>query len=71
MDTVKLSLGTAAQTTKEALAKANEVYDAALTLLADVNGLTVPEINIKKLKKDAMAANEQVTFKFLPLNLHV
>lgn len=60
LNTVKQSLTNVAQTTKEALRKANEVYDAALTLLTDVNGLTAPEIDIKKLKKEALEANEEV-----------
>lgn len=49
-----------AQTTKEALRKANEVYDTALTLLTDVNGLTAPDIDIVKLKREALEANDQV-----------
>lgn len=59
LETVKQGLGTTAQTTKEALRKANEVYDAALTLLTSVNGLSAPEINIKKLKEEALEANKQ------------
>ncbi|XP_039963355.1 laminin subunit gamma-1 [Bactrocera neohumeralis] len=59
LNTVKQSLNNVAQTTKEALRKANEVYDAALTLLTDVNGLTAPEIDIKQLKKEALEANEE------------
>ncbi|KAH8380868.1 hypothetical protein KR093_010077, partial [Drosophila rubida] len=50
LDQVKQSLGTVAQTSKEALRKANEVYDAALTLLNDVNRQTQPDIDITKLK---------------------
>ncbi|EDX09878.1 LanB2 [Drosophila simulans] len=56
---VKQSLGTVVQTSKEALRKANEVYDTALTLLNDVNRQTQPEIDISQLKKDAVAANER------------
>ncbi|XP_016934621.2 laminin subunit gamma-1 [Drosophila suzukii] len=56
---VKQSLGTVIQTSKEALRKANEVYDTALTLLNDVNRQTQPEIDISQLKKDAVAANER------------
>ncbi|XP_013114833.1 laminin subunit gamma-1 [Stomoxys calcitrans] len=59
LDTVQTTLATTAQITKEALRKANEVYDAALTLLTDVNGLTAPNIDIKKLKEEALEANNQ------------
>lgn len=58
LDTVKSTLGTIAQATKEALKKSNDVYDAALTILSDVNGLTVPDIDIKKLKEEALTGNE-------------
>lgn len=46
--------------TAEALKRANDVYDEALTLFANVNSLTVPDIDIDKLKKDAAAANDKV-----------
>ncbi|TDG52532.1 hypothetical protein AWZ03_000765 [Drosophila navojoa] len=58
LNQVKQSLGAVTQTSKEALRKANEVYDAALTLLNDVNGQTQPNIDIDQLKRDAVAANE-------------
>lgn len=59
LNQVKQSLGTVVQTSKEALRKANEVYDTALTLLNDVNRQTQPDIDITKLKMEAVAANER------------
>lgn len=47
--------------TESALKRANEVYDEALTLFANVNSLTAPEINIEELKKSAAAANKEVS----------
>lgn len=57
--TVKTNLGQISQYTKEALRKANEVYDSALTLLTDVNGLSTPDIDIVDLKKKAVEANDK------------
>lgn len=54
----KESLENAVRLTSDALQHANEVYDEALTLFANVNALTAPEINLEKLKKDALAALE-------------
>ncbi|KAH8314204.1 hypothetical protein KR067_000164, partial [Drosophila pandora] len=59
MNHVNQSLRTVVQIAKEALEKANQVYDTALTLLNDVNRQTQPEIDINELKKDAVAANER------------
>lgn len=56
-----MNLGQVSQNTKDALRKANEVYDAALTLLTDVNGLSTPDIDIAQLKRKAMEANENVS----------
>ncbi|XP_017028327.1 laminin subunit gamma-1 [Drosophila kikkawai] len=56
---VKQQVGIVAQTSKEALRKANEVYDNALTLLNDVNRQTQPDIDINQLKKEAAQANER------------
>ena len=39
--------------TSEALDKANEIYDDALSLLADVNEQATPTINIDKIKKES------------------
>lgn len=47
--------------TASALKRANDVYDEALTLFANVNSLTTPEINIEELKKSAAAANKEVS----------
>lgn len=52
--------------TANALNRANEVYDEALTLFANVNSLTAPEINIDELKKSAASANKEVScYSFL------
>lgn len=55
------SLENSVKLTAEALKRANEVYDEALTLFANVNALTAPEINLEKLKKDAAQAIEEVS----------
>ncbi|XP_062127738.1 laminin subunit gamma-1-like [Drosophila sulfurigaster albostrigata] len=68
LDQVKQSLGAVAQTSKEALRKANEVYDAALTLLNDVNRQTQPDIDIAKLKQEAVAANERADLLLKQIN---
>lgn len=47
--------------TANALKRATEVYDEALTLFANVNSLTAPEINIEELKKSAASANKEVS----------
>ena len=61
------SLENSVKLTAEALKRANEVYDEALTLFANVNALTAPEINLEKLKKDAAQAIEEVSHSaFLP-----
>lgn len=49
--------------TNDALKRANEVYDDALTLFASVNALTAPDIKIDKLKKEAALANEEVRYE--------
>lgn len=52
----KESLENAVRLTNDALQRANEVYDEALTLFANVNAVSTPEINLEKLKKDAADA---------------
>lgn len=44
----------------DALQQANQVYDEALTLIANINGLSVPEINLEKLRTDAVNAIKEV-----------
>lgn len=56
----KDKLETTAKLTTDALKRADEVYNEALTLFASVNSLAAPQINVEKLKKDAAQANEQV-----------
>ncbi|ALC43661.1 LanB2 [Drosophila busckii] len=64
----KQSLGSVLQTSKEALRKATEVYDTALTLLSDVNRLTQPDIDINELKKQAVDANNRADALLKQLN---
>lgn len=50
--------------TGESLEKANSVYDESLTLFANVNALTIPEIDISPVKSDAAKltkASEEIT----------
>lgn len=37
----------------ESLEKANSVYDESLTLFANVNALSIPEVNLAPIKEDA------------------
>lgn len=46
-------LETVKRITEDSLEKANEVYDDALTLFANINSLLTPEINTKQIKDDA------------------
>lgn len=57
----KDALESAVRLTSEALAKANNVYDEALTLIASVNALATPDPNIEKLRKDAANAMQNVS----------
>ncbi|XP_030385859.1 laminin subunit gamma-1-like [Scaptodrosophila lebanonensis] len=59
LDQINQSLSTVKDSSHEALRRANEVYDSALTLLRDVNKTSQPDIDISQLKKDAQAANER------------
>lgn len=36
------------------------MYDEALTLIANINALSVPDINLEKLRTDAMNAIQEV-----------
>lgn len=54
----KESLENAIRLTSDALERANRVYDEALTLIANVNALASPEIDLEKLKLDALNAIE-------------
>lgn len=55
----KESLENAIRLTSDALERANRVYDEALTLIANVNALASPEIDLDKLKVDALKAIEE------------
>lgn len=58
------NLETTARATKATLAEANDVYNAALTLLTGVNTIAEPQVNIEKLKRDAVVAGEHVSTLF-------
>lgn len=60
MSEAKLKLASTAKQTKEALEKATAMQDAALTLLADVEELVTPQVDVAQLKKDATEANQKV-----------
>lgn len=62
----KKSLETATRLAADALKRANDVYDEALTLFANVSALTAPEINLDKLKQDSARAIEEVLKKIIP-----
>lgn len=61
----KDNLEMTARSTKDALAEADNVYNEALTLLTSVNTITTPEINLEKLKRDALVAGTHVN-AFVP-----
>lgn len=56
----KSALDSAINLSNEALQQANQVYDEALTLIANINALSVPDINLEKLRTDAMNAIQEV-----------
>lgn len=58
----KNALESAMHLSREALQQANQVYDEALTLIANINALSVPEINLDKLRTDAMNAIQEVMY---------
>lgn len=55
----KDALENAIQLSNDALSHANQVYDEALTLIASINSLSAPDINLDKLRADALAAIEE------------
>ncbi|XP_055378436.1 laminin subunit gamma-1 [Condylostylus longicornis] len=59
LDSLKASLGSTSQLTKEALRKASESFDAALELFTNVNRMEIPEINTQHLKDLAADAHQQ------------
>lgn len=56
----KSALESAISLSNDALQQANHVYDEALTLIANINALSVPDINLEKLRTDAMNAIQEV-----------
>lgn len=56
----KSALESAISLSNDALQQANNVYDEALTLIANINALSVPDINLEKLRTDAMNAIQEV-----------
>lgn len=55
----KTKIETVKRITDDALEKANEVYDEALTLFANVNALTIPDVDTKTIKSDAKRLIEE------------
>lgn len=60
MGMAKSKLDTVTRMTDEALEMANKVYDDALTLFANVNSLTAPDINLDEIKKESAKSAEEV-----------
>lgn len=56
----KSALESAISLSNDALQQANHAYDEALSLIANINALSVPEINLEKLRTDAMNAIQEV-----------
>lgn len=56
----KIALENAIGLSNDALQQANQVYDEALTLIANINTLSVPDINLEKLRTDAVKAIQEV-----------
>lgn len=56
----KEALENAVRLSSDALQQANQVYDEALTLIANINALSVPEIDLDKLRFDAAHALQEV-----------
>lgn len=56
----KEALDNAIRLSSDALQQANQTYDEALTLIANINSLTVPEIDLDKLRFDAANAIQEV-----------
>lgn len=56
----KIALENAIGLSNDALQQANQVYDEALTLIANINALSVPDINLEKLRTDAIKAIQEV-----------
>lgn len=52
-------LETVKRITEDSLEKANEVYDDALTLFANINSLSAPDIDTKQIKDDAKRLIEE------------
>lgn len=60
IDQSRTSLNNVVKLTEDALERANQIYDEALTLIANVNSLNAPDIDLDKLRKDALNAIEEV-----------
>lgn len=61
IEQAKSALESAISLSNDALQQANHVYDEALTLIANINALSVPDINLEKLRTDAMNAIQEVS----------
>lgn len=58
----KINLDRTKKFSNEAFEKANEVYDASLSLYSNVSSLVTPDIDINQLNMDASNANKNVSF---------
>lgn len=54
----KKKLDSLKKLTTDSLDKANSVYDESLTLFANINGLTIPDVDLKPIKEDAAALSK-------------
>lgn len=64
IEQAKSALESAISLSNDALQQANHVYDEALTLIANINALSVPNIDLEKLRTDAMNAIQEVMDEF-------
>lgn len=55
----KSTLETTTGVVADSLDRANKAYDEALTVIANVNSLTVPDVDIEKIKKEAEDASKK------------
>lgn len=56
----KDALENAVRLSSDALKQATDIYDEALTLIANMKALSVPEIDLEKLRANALIALKEV-----------
>lgn len=57
----KEALENAIRLSSDALQQANQVYEESLSLIANINALSIPEIDLVKLRLDAASALQEVS----------